>query len=810
MRSFWQDFKYGLRGFRNQPLFTTLALLALGLGIGAATTIFSVIQNVLLDPFPYAGGNRVVQFYIHDTTNGRPGGRSSFLVEEFLNYKDQTTVFEDVIGGTSEDALITTAEGTEQYQAGLVTENTFRFLGVPALLGRTLTAEDGRPGASPVFVMNHKMWTKYYNKNPKILGRVFVINGVPTTLVGIMPFRFNKLGADLYRPAHLDPADPEWNQRYFLFQGKLKPGATLQQAQAELNLIAHRLATAYPKKYPKNFTVVAQKWIDGVVGPFKQTLFTLAAAVGLLLLIACANVANLLLARASARAREMAVRAAVGANRSRLIKQLLIESLALAFGGMLVGILFSVLGMRAFTSAIPDGLIPREAQIQMNIPVLLFSIALAAVTTLIFGLMPALQTAKEDPLEPLKDSGKGAGTGFRQGRLRSALVVSEVALSLLLLAGAGLMMRSFFKLIYKDLGFEVDHVLAARLPLPRGQYKTAQAKQNFFRALLPKVQALPGVVAVTETSTLPPYGGIRSEIQIPGKTHSEAWDAIFQLCSEGYFPTLGLRLVRGRVFSEAEVSDARKVAVVNQTLVNKYFGREDPIGKTVKFELLETIPDNKVDNPVFEIVGVVGDALNQGIDQPPTAEAFLPYTITGAFERGILVRTAGDPALLLNNLRSEIWSVDRNVGLTLTGSLKEWVKQFSYAEPRLEMILFGVFGGVGLTLVAIGVYSVLAYSVARQTREMGIRMALGATRWNVLGMVMMRGSVLIGIGIVLGLLASLAATRVLASMLRDVSARDPLTLIAVVLLLAITGLAACYFPALRATRVEPTTALRYE
>ncbi len=810
MHSIWQDFRYGLRGLRNQPLFTGLALLALGLGIGAATTIFSVIQNVLLDPFPYSGADRVVAFYIHDTTSSRPGGRGAFQVAEFLDYKEQSTVFEDVIGGGGEDALISTAEGTEQYQGGYTSENMFRFLGVPALIGRVLMPEDAKPGAPPVFVMHYKMWTKYYNQDPKILGRTFIINGTPTTLVGIMPARFNKLGADLYRPARLDRADPDWNKHYFQFQAKLKPGVTMQRAQVELNAIAHRLAVAYPKNYPKNFTVEVQSWVDSIVGPFKKTLFTLAAAVGLLLLIACANVANLLLARASVREREMAIRSALGANRNRLIRQLLIESLALAFGGMAIGVLFSFFGMRAIVTMMPDGLIPGEARIHMNIPVLLFSIGLAALTSVIFGLVPALQTTKQELVEPLKDSGKGSGTGSRQGRLRSTLVVVEVAMSLVLLSGAGLVMRSFFKMIYKDLGIEVDHVLSARLPLPRGQYKTAQEKQSFFRVLLPKLYALPGVVAATETSTLPPYGGIRSDIQIAGKTHSETWNSIFQLVSEGYFPTLGLKLVRGRVFTAAEVNDARKVAVVNQTLVARYFANEDPIGRTIKFELLETMPDSKVDNPVFEIVGVVGDVANQGIEEPTMPEAFLPYTITGAFERGILVRTSGDPVPLLNSVRGEIWGVDRNVALTLTDTLKNWIKRFSYAEPRLGVMLFGIFAGVGLTLVALGVYSVIAYNVARQTREIGIRMALGATSWDVLGMVMMRGGVLIGIGVAVGLAASLAATRVLASMLRDVSTHDPLTLAAVVALLGVTGLAACYFPARKATRIEPTTALRYE
>jgi putative ABC transport system permease protein len=586
----WQDLRYGLRGLRNQPGFTILAVVALALGIGAATTIFSVIQNVLLDPFPYTDAHRIVAFYIHDLKSSREGGRSAFKVADFLEYQQQNHVFSDVIGGGNEDVLYTSGEGTERFDGAYVTPNTFRFLGVPAMLGRAITEEDGKPGAPPVFVLNYKTWVTRFNQDRGVLGRTFTLNGTPTTLIGIMPPRFTKRGADMWRPAALDRKD----QRWFLLQARLKPGATIREVPADIDPIAHRLAQAHPKDYPEKFNISAHTYVDDVVGHFRNTLYTLAAAVALLLLIACTNVANMLLARATARRKEMAIRSALGASRWQLIRQLLVESLLLALAGAAAGCLLAYGGIKALVAFIPDGAIPREAVIGLNVPVLLFSLGTTVFTALLFGLVPALQTAQPDLAEPLKDSGRGVSGGFRQGRLRSLLVVVEVALSLVLLAGAGLMMRTFVALQQVDIGLNPDNILVARLPLPRGQYDTAEQKQRFFHTLLGRLQNLPGVVAVTETCSLPPYGGIRSDIEIPGRTHagklSEKWTALFQLTSEGYFPTLGIRLQRGRALSEVDVNEARKLAVVNQTLATKFFGKEDPIGNRIKLSMLETLP----------------------------------------------------------------------------------------------------------------------------------------------------------------------------------------------------------------------------
>jgi len=805
-----QDLRYGARMLMKHPGFTLLAVLTLALGIGSTTTIFSAIQNILLDPFPYRDADRVVAIQIHDTSSSRPGGRSWFQAPEFLDYQEQSHLFDEVIGVTLDDVLYDSDAGMERFSGGHVTPNTFGFLGVPAELGRGITPDDARPGAPPVFVMAHKLWVNRYNLDPTILGKTFTLNGTPTTLVGIMPPRFIFYDADIWIARAMERVAPPANRDYWLFLAKLKRGVTAEQAQADIELIARRLAQVYPDNYPKNFGVRIVSWFDSIFGQFRKSLYTIAAAVGLLLLIACSNVANMLLARATAREKEMAIRAAMGASRMRLMGQLLTESLLLALSGAVVGCLFSYAGIKGLATLRYDNFIPGEAQIRLNIAALLFSLGTAVITAALFGLAPALQTVRRNLVEPLKGASKGAGGGFRQGRMRNALVVFEVALSLVLLSGAGLLMRSFVKLQQSDLGFNPENILFARLPFPRGQYSTTSEKQRFYEQLLSRLRALPGVVAATETTSLPPYGGIDSDIDIVGKTHTEKWRSMFQLCSEGYFSTLQLRTILGRTLSETEVHGARKVAVVNQTFVNKFLGAEYPIGQKIKINMMENMPDSPVKDPVFEVIGVISDAKNQGIQEPPMPEMFVPYTITGAFDRGIMVRTSVPPLSLLNDVRREIQAVDRSVALTMTGSLEDFLKRYSYAEPRFSLVLMSVFASVRLALVALGVFSVIAYTVARLTHEIGIRMALGAGTADVTRMVLWMGLKLVGVGVCVGLLASFAMTRLIANQLWGVSPRDPLTLGAAVAVVALAGLAACYFPARRATKVDPMVALRVD
>lgn len=814
MGSFWQDVRYAGRNIRKAPGFAIVAMVTLALGIGASTAIFSVIENVLMEPFPYPDSRHFVNFQIHDTERNEPGGRGGYSGAEFLDYISQNHVFDRVIGNTEEDVLYTYGEGTDRFGGGLVTPGTFEFLGMPALLGRVMQPADYEPGAPSVFVMRYKTWVSRFSADPSILNTTFVLNGVPRTLIGVMPPRFGWGDADLWipeKPSVADTTPTMGFNRYWFFMGHLKPGVTPRQAQADLTVLSKQMAEKYPKEYPKHFSVEVQTLAELVVGRFRTTLFIVLAAVGLLLLIGCGNVANLLLARATAREKEFAIRAVLGAGRWRLVRQLLVESLALAAGGGGLGILLAWGGLKSLIALTPPEIIPAEAVIRLNVAVLLYTVAVAMLTALVFGLVPALQAARKDLNDPLRDSGKGVGGGFRQGWLRKGVVIAEVALSLVLLVGAGLLMRSFVALHEVHLGLRPDHVLVVRLPLPKDRYKTADQLMGFFRPLLGRLKALPGVVDATETSTLPPYGGIRSEIDIPGKSHSEEWNSLFQLCSEGYFPVLKIQFVDGQAFTEAEVSGARKLAVVNQTFAQKYFGAENPIGQRVRIKMLEKAPD-PVHDASFEVVGVVADVKNQGLQDPVMAEMWVPYTVTGSFERGILVRTASEPLGMLKAVQQEIWATDRSVALTLTGTLEGYISQFSYAGPRFGFFLLGIFAAIGLVLVTIGVYSVLAYTAARRTHEIGIRMALGAEGGDVLKLVIRMGLQLVVLGVAIGLVVSLSVAKMLVAgvQLWGVSPYDWRTMLVVPVLLLLTGLVACWIPARRAARVDPLVALRYE
>jgi len=813
MGTLGQDIRFALRNLRKSPSFTIIAAVTLALGIGASTAIFSVIENVLMEPFPYTDAARLVSVQIHDTERNEPGGRAGFSGPEFLDYVAQNHVLDRVIANDGLDILYRSGDGTERFDGNLITPGTFEFFGMPAYLGRVAQPADYEPGAPPVFVMRYKTWVTRFSGEAKLINKTFVLNGTQRTLIGVMPPRFGWGDADMWIPAKpsrsVAQAQNGFPQFWFLL-GHLKPGVSIRQAESDLTVVAKNLSTVYPKDYPKKFSVHIETLTDLVVGRFRTTLYVVLGAVGLLLLIGCGNVANLLLARATTREKEFAIRAALGAGRWRIIRQLLVESFLLAATGAVLGAFLAWGGLKALVALIPKQIVPAEAVIRLNVPVLLFTLGVAVLTAIIFGLAPALQVVRRDLNDPLRDSGKGTTGGSAHGRLRNAVVVLEVAVSLTLLVGAGLLMRSFVALREVHLGLQPDHIFVARLPLPEDRYKTADQVAGFFRPLLHRLKALPGVIEATETSTLPPYGGIPSDIEIPGKTHAEKWNAMFQLCSEGYFPVLKIQFIDGRPFTEAEVEGKRKLAIVNQTFVHKYLANESPMGQRVRIASLAEVFPDKLSDPWFEIIGVVADVKNNGLQDPVQPEIWVPYTMTGSAARGVLVRTGPDPMTLMNPIRQEIWATDSNVALTFTGTLESFIASFSYAGPRFGSLLMAVFGVIGLMLVTIGVYSVLAYTTARRTREIGIRMALGAEKGHVLSLVIRMGVGLVGSGIILGIIASLAVARVIATQLWGVSAYDPVTLTSVAALLLITGIVACWIPARRASRVDPLVALRYE
>jgi len=812
-----QDLRYGIRQLRRARGITAVAVFTLALGIGATTVIFSVIDNALLHPFPYKDADGISIFRIHDLDEAGESGRLWLSVPEFLDYQEQNHVFRDMTGTGGGDVLYTRGGGSQQLRGAFATTNTFQFLGVQPVLGRWITPEDGEPGAPPVFMMNYRLWQEQFHGDRNILGTTFTLNGVSRTLVGIMPPRFQYFGADVWLPLSLSRSgvrgtggtETAGRQMYLIAEERRKPGLSLEAVSADLNVIAQRLSKIYVRDYPKRFNVKADTLASDVVGGFKEMLYILLAAVGMLLLIACSNVANLLLARATSREKEIAIRASIGASRGRLIRQFLVESFVLAAAGGIFGCLFAYWGLEAVMAVMPPDALPSESVIELNSAVLVFTVAVTVLTTLLCGLAPALHAVRGELHPRLKDTGQAVISGFRHGRFRAALVVAEVALAIVLLAGAGLMMRSFFAIEQVNIGFNPQKILSARLVFPEGHYKTAVQNKIFFQQVLPRISAVPGVVDAAEAGTLPPFGGPSSEVTVPGKTHSERWNAMLESCSEGWFRTVGVPLVRGRLLSETDVDSARQVAVINQTLARRFFGQEDPIGQRIKFNELDQAPDTPHD-AYFEIIGIVRDTKNEDLQQPTLPEGFIPYTVANFGRRGILVRTAGDPELMVKSVSQAVWAVDPDVALTQAGSIQAFLRDYAYAQPKFGLVVLSVFAAIGLVLVTVGVFSVMAYSVSLQTHEIGIRMALGAQRSSVLAMVLARGMRLIAVGIILGEVTSLALSRFIASQIWGVSARDPLTLGAIAAVIGAAGLAACVLPAQRASRVDPLVALRHE
>jgi putative ABC transport system permease protein len=657
-------------------------------------------------------------------------------------------------------------------------------------------------------VLSYKVWLSRFGLDPNIVGQTFLLNDKPTTLVGIMPKRFALWGGDIWTPTAVDPAESGAERRNFVLYGHLRPGLDVRAAESELGGLAKHLSAIYPRSYPAQFTVRMDSLGYIAVGKFRTALLTLLAAVSLLLLIACANVANLLLARATVRQKELALRMTLGASRWRIVRQLMTESVLLSLAGAAAGCLFASAALKGLVALIPLYTFPDESVISINREVLLATIAVAIATAFVFGLAPALAATRGDLNEPLRAAARG-NTGFRRGRIRHALVAGEVALSMLLLTGSGLLMRTFFLERQIDLGIRTTHLLTTSLSLPPARYRTTDSQARFLRELLPRLEALPGVISAAASLDYPPNSGSGTEFEVPGAAHFERWKGSFVPCSRQYFQTIGLRLLAGRLPTADDENGKRQVAVINQSMARKYFGRHDPLGQPLLISALKNAPE-PIANPRFEVIGVVSDMKNQGIREGVMPQAFLPYSVAGYGQDVILLHTAGDPAALNRSLTEEILRLDRSVIPQQTLTMDEIMEIGQYARPRFGLVLFSVFAGIGLVLVTIGVYSVVSWTVTQQRHEIGIRMALGASASDVRSMVLTSTLRFVLIGVAAGTVLVWVVGRALASQVWGVSGFDPVTLCAVIAILIAVGLAAAYLPSLRATRVDPAVCLRWE
>ena len=832
MHGVWQDFRFGIRQLTKRPGFAAVTILTLALGIGASAIIFSVVYNGVLYPFPYRSAERLTAISMQDLEQ-RQRMNGMYHLDDVSAFRNGNHSFEDILAyGTFPSMIYVRRNESEMLYGVGATPNAMEFWGVQPLLGRGFGDQDVQSGAPPVVVLNYRFWKREFHSDRNVIGKTIMLNGKARAIIGVMPPRFQAVGSDVYMPVSWTRPDPQrgrfdWDVDdpvYFWATGILKRGVSLETAAADIDVIARQTARMHPDDYPKKFRAIMKPLNDVVLGSFKKTMLLLFAAVGLLLFISCSNVAGLLLAHASARTREISLRAALGASRPRLFRQLLSESLVLAIAGCALGCVIAYVGLKAFmmTNLAP---LPWEAEIAVNRPVLAFAVGISLLSALFCGLAPAFHAVRGDLQKGLASSGVNVNPVFQHSRFRSGLVIGQVALSLLLLTCAGLVTRSFLTLIHIDLGVQPKQIFTAQIHFPRGKYTKPDDKKAFFERLLPQLNATPGVTSATELVGLPLLFAPQGDVTIPGKPHKEQWTTKLELCSEGYFQTLGLHLLQGRFLTADDVSAERKVAVVNERLARKYFSGENPIGRVIKFNVLDEIPDTPRD-AYFEIVGIVKDTRSFEFEGdtaiPRSADnavpsVFLPYSISGFGNRAIAMQTRIPPVLLVNHVRQLIWSLDHDVvlvephaGSGVGFSLDQLMQGLVYGKQEFAAMAFGGCAFLGFVLALLGLFSVMTYIVSLQTHDIGIRLALGAPHKTILRMVLQRGMGLILMGIGIGVVVSLLVTRFLSSQFRGISPRDPLTLALVIGAILACGLSACLLPARRATHVDPMVTLRYE
>ena len=804
---FQQDLRFALRILLKNPGFTLVAVFALALGIGANTAIFSVVNSVLLRPLPYKDPERLVMVWEDASKTGHP--RDTPAAGNYSDWRDQNQVFEGMAAYSDESFNLTGAGDPERLEGIRVSSNLFPLLGVEPQVGRVFTAAEDQPNTQRVVLLSYGLWQRRFGGDPNIVGKPLTLNSESYQVVGVMPARFQFPTNDnqIWVPIAFTSEEAADREVKFLeVIARLKPGITLAQAQAEMTTIAARLQQQYPETNVDIGAAVTSLH-EHLVGDIRPALLILLGAVGLVLLIACANVASLLLARAAVRQKEIAVRVALGARRMRLIRQFLTESLVLSTLGGVVGLAVAYIGLVLLRTLIPEDIL-QASEISIDLKVLGFTLLVSIATGVIFGLAPAIQALRFKQSETLKEGGRNPATGGSGKRLRSVLVTAEVAISLVLLIGAGLLINSFVRLRNVDPGFRSENLLTMRIAMPLSKYVDRPRRLAFYNDLLQRVQSLAGVRSVAISSNLPLYRqGNSRAVRIYGRPElppAQQPVVVTRIVSPAYFDTMTIPVLSGKKFTERDAYPSPNVALISETMARTFWPGEDPIGKRFGIGEIES------DQDWMNIIGVVKDVRQIELTADPKPQAYLPYTQFGFFEpRDLVVKTDVDPASLAATVRKTVWEIDKDQPVSNTQTM-EAILADSIARQRFSMVLLAIFAGVALVLAGVGIYGVMSYSVAQRTQEIGIRMALGAQTAAVLKLALGYGLKLVLIGVAIGLIAAFALTRLLSTLLFGVTATDPVTFTLISLLLIGVAALASYIPARRATKVDPVIALRYE
>lgn len=801
-----QDLRYGARMLRKNPGFSTIAVVTLALGIGANTAVFSVVRAVLLKSLPYPDPERLVALSEYQVHNG--GQSVSWM--DFREWQAQTTAFESIAVYRPHHFVLTGLDKPDMLRAGEVTSGFFPLLGTQTVLGRTFVPDDDRAGAARTTVLSYSFWRTRLGGDPAALGRTLRLDDTAYTIIGVLPpnFKFFPVRIDLYVPAGLESAYLAWitrgNHEGLAALARLRPGVSLAAARTDVDTIMQRLEQQYPESNDGQRARVTPFYAE-TVGDVQRPLFILLGAAICVLLIACANVANLALARAAGRAREFAVRVAIGARRGRIVRQLLTESLLLSFLGGLIGFVFARWAIRPLLFMAPRG-IPRLDETQMDASVFVFTFVTAALAGIAFGLAPALQNSPTRLAASLGEAGRRTSTSRQGQRLRASLLIAEISLVSVLVIASGLLIRSLIGALAVNAGFRVDHLLALDVNLPTTtRYKTDAQQTLFLTEALGRLRSLPGVQSASAAFCPPLVGTCWDSVFLisgrPVPPVSQEPRAAFNIAEPGYFHTMEVPLLAGRNFATTDTYDSPKVILINETMAKRWWPHESPLGKRIR--------QGSIKAPELEIIGIVGDLKEDGVDQPQWPEVFEAAAQNTLPSMTLVVRTAGEPMALAASAEDAIHQVDKDQPLSHVQPMSAYL-QVSLAQRKFETLLLGIFSTLALVLAAVGIYGLVGYMVAQRTYEIGIRMALGAQKRSVLALVLRFGLRLVTYGVAAGLVVSLVVTRLVQSLLFGIGERDPLTFISVTIVLAIVALAACYFPARRATQVDPLVALRCE